>query len=349
LLEEIRAEFRESGKECAVKFILKRPANKGALNEPFVQSDTHLEPATSEWHETFVQNRLKIERLLYIGHPLMCEILELWTRFHSTRIIDIEKIKSQKDPYRIFSFKSFVMVHAEKCRTKLWNDWLESILKLCTDTFLRKKRGPRNTAQAFLLKSLQTLLKVQVLSIMNSSLEDYFSLFTMKPLTLEAYGETVANENKPPHFSTLLNFVEKTKVIEFDPPLAEIEEALTECVSLLVSTLSYVPNFEKTMNHAVLQLPVPLPGSELDRKEFEPPIILLTDTEQCRITVESAKIEALTKYLRNYASSCFEMATEYLERYQKYKNLFSSEVSKEVATFLAEEHTFDEYAAVPIY
>jgi dynein heavy chain len=254
-LDEARTEYRASGKHSAVSYILKRPADKKgweieSKNKSGGYGDRVITPL--EEHENFVQSKSKLERILYIGHPLLCRVLELWSTYSSTRAIDIPKIRSQKDAFRIFSFRSSIMVHAEKSRAKLWNDWFESILKACTDSFLKKrKKGTR----MILLKSLQTLIKLEVIAITNGSLDDYLTLFSLNPMPYSSSIRDIPNHKKPPRFSISLNFDKKSKIIELDPPQEEIEEAIIECGTLLVSTLSTIPNFEIIIQLALESMP----------------------------------------------------------------------------------------------
>lgn len=348
LLDEVKMEYRESGKQCAVSYIIKRPANRKSWDSGLMnKSVSGLRAVTPvEWHENYDQTRLRLEKILCIGHPLLCQTLDLWTQYSSTRIIEIPKIRAQKESFRIFSFRSSVMVYGEKCRTKLWNDWFESILKNCSDVFLKKRKGIRLSIQQYALKSLQTLITVQILSIINSSIEDYISLFNLTPMSYNPSIKDMPADKKPPRFSIFLNFVKKTKSIELDPPLADIEEAITECVNLLVNMLQFIPNFEKIIQTAFdAKFPVS-PGYEYDKKEKAVPVILLGDCEQAKVSVETSKITSAIGFLKEYTASCFEKAEEYLKRYDKYRHLFSSELNKEITAYLSEEHTFEEYAEV---
>lgn len=390
LMEEVKGEFRESGRDCAVSHVLKRPQK----SQREVWNDKVQRQESAAYFEQRLEdysiNRGKLEKLLFIGHPLMRQVLELWTHFHSTRIIDIAKIKAQKESYRIFSFRSSIMVQAEKCRSKLWNEWLEAVLKTCTDVLLKKQRGRKITVNPGALKSLETLISIQVVSLTNASLDEYYSLFTVDPLpyhllysddgyllalskisetkditktqvdtasmidTLDNSQAKISTSNNkapqtkdknPPRFSIVLNYIKKQKSIEFDPPLADIEEAVIECLSLIVSTLSTLPDFEKIISKELNALTVHLLGSDMDRKDIEVPMILLTDSEQIKMHAETLKIATMTAHLKKYSGKCFEMATDFLQRYQKYIHLFSSGVKEEIVTFLADEHTFEEHAA----
>ena len=123
-LEEVKMEFRESGKTCAVKHILRKPIkSKQELQELKSIVKSYTPPLVSPWRDSFLQSKAKIERSLFICHPLFVEILEIWTHYDSTRIVDKQKITTQREAYRIFTFRSLIMVQAEKTRSKLWNGY----------------------------------------------------------------------------------------------------------------------------------------------------------------------------------------------------------------------------------
>jgi dynein heavy chain len=267
LLDEARNEFRAIGKHSAVSYILKRPTDKNESKTKNSDGDRAITP-----FEDYLQIKTKLERILHIGHPLLCQVLELWSSYSSTRAIDIPKIRSQKEAFRIFSFRSSIMVHAEKSRAKLWNDWFESILKACTDSFLKKRK---KATQMILLKSLQTLIKLEIISITNGSLDDYFTLFSLNPMPYNSTIRDIPNHKKPPRFSISLNFDKKSEIIELDPPREEIEEAIIECGTLLVSTLSTIPNFERIIQKALESMPTVIAGYENEKKDYVPPGICL--------------------------------------------------------------------------
>ena len=197
----------------------------------------------------------------------------------------------------------------------------------------------KSVPPAGLFKSLQTMVKTQALSIIHNSLDDFFSLFQAKPqsVDLSHYAPPSA---KPPRFSVMLNFVKKSQVIEFDPPLSDIEEALAECLTFFVSTMDSIPHFEKTL---VLALKEESSGFNPFENSKENSI-LINEMEHCSVTVEQKRVQEITDYLKKYAVDCFALASEYLQRYNKYIDLFSSQLSKDISQFLEEEHTFEEYA-----
>nr|KAJ3422321.1 Dynein heavy chain 7, axonemal [Polyrhizophydium stewartii] len=329
LIDEIQEAFRESGKESA-------------------------------GDRSFVENRAKIERQLFISAPVLRHLLETWSYFSHLRFANIDEIRSQRDAFRISSFRSLMLVQAEKCRTKIWHGWLASILKSFAEAFIRRRRRevlPPHPPESF-FKCAQMLVVNQLQSLMTSSVADYIRMFSFYPVTLPA-GSAASLPRfgaRPPRFSVRLSFVTKTRVIEFDPPFSDIEDAVVDGLGFLVSTIDSVPKIESavygTAGESLLAMETPPihailkathGGSSADGKPaFR---MSLGDVEQCRIGVEQIVIDAALAHLRKYTQESFAAAKDHLARYNTYVDLFSVELDKQVDEFFSSEHTFEDYIA----
>ena len=76
-------------------------------------------PFPSGWEVSFHENKLKIERNLFVGHPVMLQILKLWHDFKDTRFINVQEIRQQREAFRIGGFRSMLLVQSEKCKDRL--------------------------------------------------------------------------------------------------------------------------------------------------------------------------------------------------------------------------------------
>jgi hypothetical protein len=76
-------------------------------------------PFPAGWIQSFNDSKTKLERLLFIGHPVMLKVLGSWHNFKEQRFIDLKEIQSQKESFRIGGFRSMLLVQSEKCRDKL--------------------------------------------------------------------------------------------------------------------------------------------------------------------------------------------------------------------------------------
>ncbi len=77
---------------------------------------------SSTWKRSFFDNRQAIENNLFITHPLMSSLVNLWQDFSKLRFLNVQEIESNKDALRISGFKSMILFQAEKCRNRLWTE-----------------------------------------------------------------------------------------------------------------------------------------------------------------------------------------------------------------------------------
>ena len=76
----------------------------------------------SNYKKTFLKNREKISKTLYIWNPTMKKILYYWSGFNELRLIDVKEFNLiEKDPFRIQGYVSVFLSQSEKCRSTLLN------------------------------------------------------------------------------------------------------------------------------------------------------------------------------------------------------------------------------------
>ena len=151
LLEEVKEDYRESGKKSAGKkirlYILiffcsyaypkktRRPKCPESVNKfvrvlilKYFRDDTKYLlfaqdkcPLPSQWRYTFIDVKAKIERNLYLGHNIMRRILNLWVDFSELRMINIKPIRNNPSAFRLTEYRSLLLVHSEHCRDRLLN------------------------------------------------------------------------------------------------------------------------------------------------------------------------------------------------------------------------------------
>jgi dynein heavy chain len=128
LLEEVKVEYNESGKQSAVKHILKRPP-MNRTNDLESCNDEYLFekdkcPFPSGWRKGYLETREKISRTLYLTHPLMLKILKLWSQYDSLRLVDTADIRHHESTaFRMTGFRSMLLLFSEKCRDQILNGY----------------------------------------------------------------------------------------------------------------------------------------------------------------------------------------------------------------------------------
>ena len=360
LFDEVQFEFRNSGKESAVDYILRKPASNQRPKTPLDQHYVKFfEPISnpSPWNGSYVDNRLKMEKNLFISSPVLRNMLEIWSYFAPLRFFNMKDLRGQREGFRLSSFRSLLLVQAEKCRTKLWNGYMASTIKFAVEAFVRKRKQrdlwnqpvkvPEN-----IIKCMQMIATNQIMNFAQASTLDYMDLFSFPP----TINGTEGFSRRPPRFLVKLSFTPKIKLIEFEPALSEIEESIVEGPSFISSIIDSLPLFQSAIFGpacaTILEMYVPHYKLALDamhgmlktpdgKQTFR--FTLGGDVEQKKLVPDTALIEQATEKLKKYTSDCFACAYEYLKIYDKYIDLFSSQIDKQIDAFFSEEHSFEEY------
>ncbi|KAH9266776.1 hypothetical protein BASA84_000973, partial [Batrachochytrium salamandrivorans] len=364
LMEEVQEIFRESGKNSAVHYILKKPAHLQLISDAEMADKkpafNETLPNPSPWHTSFVENKAKIERLLMISSHVLCHLLETASHFSHMRLVNVNEMQSQRDAFRVSSYQSLMLVQAEKCRAKIWHGWLASVFKKFAETYIRKHHRdslvPRPLDSFF--RCAQTLVANQLQAIMIHSIHDYIDLFGFYPgdrLAESTSCPTKTNTHKSPRFNVRLAFSTKVQEIEFDPPLSDIQDAILDGLSSLVSTIDSAPKIESvvygytgeellTMEYPDIQSVIQNNhGTVLSADGCSTFSMSFGDAEQVHISVDKELVDRSYGHLKKYINSSFSAAKEYLSRYDPYIKLFSADVDRNVEAFFSEDHSFEEH------
>ncbi|TPX37761.1 hypothetical protein SeMB42_g06896 [Synchytrium endobioticum] len=348
LLEETRLEYTESGKRSAVDFILK-PRKKAAQDAhidaeaiyPLPQDKPSL---PTGWRQSFLDNRAKIDKELYLPHAVIRGMLAEWGPHISDRLIDSEEVKKQPT-FRIGGFRSMVMAHAQKSKEKLVKGYFVSVLRLFLENFTTgKKKENFQRPPPGLYRAANGLIFNQVLSVISSSLADYLTLFAHPVSAPSADILEVLMDMKPraPRFQVRLWL--RDRHAEFDPPLSDVEEVVLEGFELVLKTVESMPKIDTVMNSKALDNllklasdPNALQGTSLRTGAAD---------SEIRIKPERVLVDSGAALLRVYCAECFDVARNFISKYDKYRYLLTDEVDAAVEKFVAHEtHSFKDYAA----
>ncbi|TPX35722.1 hypothetical protein SmJEL517_g02025 [Synchytrium microbalum] len=347
LLEETRLEYSESGKRSAVDFILK-PRKKGSQNAkidaeaiyPLPQDKPSL---PTGWRASFLENRTKIERELYLPHGVIRGMLAEWGPHALNRLVDSEEVCKQPT-FRIGGFRSMVMVQADKCREKLINGYFVKVLRLFLDHFTVGKNKDFQRPPAGLYRAGNGLIFNQVLSIITGSLADYLTIFA-HPVAApsgDILEELMDLKPRAPRFQVRLWLRDRTP--EFDPPLSDVEEAVLEGFELIIHTVESMPKIDAVINSQASESLLKL-TNETSAATSGNPFRTPGANDEIRIKPEAVLIEQGAALLRAYCAECFDVARSFVSKYDKYKSLLMDEADASVEVFFKEQHSFKEYSA----
>ncbi|KAI8825055.1 dynein heavy chain and region D6 of dynein motor-domain-containing protein [Fimicolochytrium jonesii] len=344
LLEDVRQSYSESGKQSAVDHILKRGTK--TLEDPEVRKHPAFAQEQivfpSPWRETFLENKAKLAKILHITHPLMVKMLELWLQYDKLRFVDIAEVNIQAEPFRISGFRSLVLVNAEKCRERLLNGWYITILRDFVDTFIKSDRRRAAVAKPpdSFFRSAEIMVYKEVRSTIAQSLEDYLSLFQGPPPATALTNPALSLGKHGPRFLMRL-WLNTVNAIEFDPPFADISEAIVEALNYVVRTVESMPRIGKMVfgpiGEKILDGTLTA-GTDLLK------LMAMDGSDEIRIALEEGVVDHATKKVEKYAAECYAVVEEVVKKYDIYEHIYTHKVDAEVDEFIAGQHTFEEFA-----
>jgi hypothetical protein len=200
-----------------------------------------------------------------------------------------------------------------------------------------------------------------ILNMITQSLHEYVNLFRF-PISECPYiepGTIIYYDSLPhaPRFIVRLYQVGNSdskdgSIVEFEPPLSEISEAVLEGVHNILDTISSIPMISKVLygdNADELLKKVALNAAGNNGQKSEPIWDVLVrgasedDPNLLHIKVEKSLINDAEAELKDYCLKCFEVVEEYVLKYDEYQHMYSAELEKSMDEFFAQEHSFVEY------
>ncbi|KAJ3084466.1 Dynein heavy chain 7, axonemal [Rhizoclosmatium hyalinum] len=357
---EVQKEFCESGKISAVNYILRKPLGKQDRirkdHLPFPQDKC---PFPAGWQKPFNEAKYKLERSLFVSHPCMMRVMEIWSTFQNVRFTNTNEIQSQKEPFRIGGFRSLMLVQSEKCREALLKGWFIQVLRVFAEYFIRpnKRRAVVNERppEAF-FRSSAALIYNEILSVTIASIHAYTSLFNYYPI--EPPVETEHGQLVQLHESRLhaprfyVRLCLENEQIEYDPVLADIGEAVIDCLDFCYKTVESVPRIDAVI-YGVGAAEAFLPpgsaaatpaGAANQADAIASCISNVRHDQYVKIAPEPAIVKKALAQLRSYTNECFKVVHEFVEsRYKQYEPLYTGQAMNEIVAFFTEEHEFHEY------
>ncbi|KAJ3406762.1 Dynein heavy chain 7, axonemal [Chytriomyces hyalinus] len=355
---EVQREYCESGKVSAVNYILRKPggrqthARKDVL--PFEQDKC---PFPAGWKKPFNDAKCKLEKNLFVTHPCLLRVMEIWEEFQLMRFTNIHEIHTQKESFRIGGFRSMMLVQSEKCREALLKGWFTKVLRVFADFFIKPKRkgtAAERPSESY-FKSASALIYNEILAVIISSISDYTSLFSYYPIEAPIEVDPAddqqlklpTSQNHAPRFYVRL-CLENSK-IEYDPVLADIGEAVIDCLDFCYKTVESVPRIDSVIyspgaTDAFFAGGNTPAGLVLQSEGIASCISGIRHDAYVKITPEPPIVKAALSQLRTYTNECFKVVHDFVvNRYKQYEFLYTGVSLEEIAEFFSMERSFEEY------
>jgi dynein heavy chain len=316
LLKEIEDEYMESEKKSAVSYVLRDFDENHEHRKPDIVFKDAPIGNPAPWHESFVENKAKLENDLQIGHPAMRKILDFSQHVDKVRFVDIDEIRKSAGRLRLTNFRSMILVQNEMSREKVLNNWLHKI-----GDMLKHYNFKSPQSKTKLLKCATAFIVIKVRHIILSSLLEYQSLFE-EPTMDE-------NNNRYPHF--FIKVLLQNGEIAFDPTMKDVDEIVMDSINLILTTIDSIPALENLAD-----------TRDIGSNDL---LAYLDMAPDIKIHIHEEFVEAVRKVIIASVKYGQEIIKSYLQRFEKYKYLTSEEIQHKIQQFFKENHTFDEYSA----
>ncbi|KAJ3188443.1 Dynein heavy chain 3, axonemal [Gaertneriomyces sp. JEL0708] len=318
VLEEIHQEYKIALKRAVLDYILLDPTEQQRLAiEPFLNPYVpHIARAPVPWHQNVVDSKVAIEDNLFVTNPVFLEVLKIYERFKSAKVVDMSSFTSSSLPMSIDDFQSILRNQCVAFKTLMLNEWIPAVASAffnSKDQWYSIATSAHDVDLGFrrldgFFKSACALMSNQLWALMESSLSEFERFFAQ-------FAECDAEETV---FSVRL--VISGTQIRFDPPLLELEAAIVSILEEMVAAVKEIPRVETRLFTSLTNEPlyVPAMGMEDDR---------IADG----------------RYVRSIIAKNTVAPQKHLMSYDKYKALLTTKAEKRVEDFLREKHDLDDY------
>ncbi|XP_058027873.1 dynein axonemal heavy chain 12 [Ahaetulla prasina] len=306
LLNEITDDYEMSMKRYMVRSVLIKPEVK--LLEYEKEGPLPVEPVgldfSRPWHKSFIQARKQIFENLHILHPTLRILLEIGYRMFSMLLIVDVSGFRSRGPIECESLQNDVSIKCLKTEEKILNTWYPKVINL----FTRKEalEGVKPEQMDSFYSCVATLMSNQLKELLKRSVEAYVKLFDLK------------DQRWLPLFRMELTFDDEK--MDFYPSFHDLEETILCIITLISQTLQNVQTIHSWLG-----------GTN---------IVTTIDTE-----LPDHVIAWASSVLKTAINENLKGAKAHFDSYvEKYGWLVDGAADDRIKTFIAEEHSFDEYA-----
>jgi dynein heavy chain len=356
LWDEVRDDYLTSIKKAIVDFVLK-DESKGNPDAPDLHSDggsgTGAAPGKSEggppsgvtglkrnrysmdlnvvpkpWASTFAAARASMADTLHLNHPSVQLVLHLWSDFDPLRLLRVDDVAAAAEPYELAAFVEMAATHAADASRVLKKEWIASVVN---ELQQRKRHLPKKHMASF-FECVATIMDGQLRTCLLHSLADYKRLFQD-----EVGGDNPRGANFKGFVTRL---VAKDNEIVFEPSFAAVEQALLRVVEQMKGVVAVLPRAETLLPFAPDAAEEYLRPTVWDADvvadggggEGPRPVPIVNEVEPVRAQ--------LLAVLAEQQQGAVAVATGYRTAYAA---LIDRTADSDVAEFLDEPHSFEEY------
>ncbi|XP_032094987.1 dynein heavy chain 12, axonemal [Thamnophis elegans] len=305
LLTEITNDYEMSMKRYMVRSVLIKPEVK--LLEYEKEGPLPVEPVgldfSRPWHKSFIQARKQIFENLHILHPTLRILLEIGYTMFSSLLIVDVCGFRARGPIECESLQNDVSIKCLKTEEKILNTWYPRVINL----FTRKEalEGVKPDQVDSFYNCVATLMSNQLKELLKRSVEAYVKLFNLE------------DQRWLPLFKMELTFDDEK--MDFYPSFHDLEDTIICIITLISQTLQNVQTIHSWLGGTT--------------------IVTTIDTE-----LPDHVIAWASSALKTAINENLKGAKAHFDSYEeKYGWLIDGAADDRIKTFIAEEHSFDEY------
>lgn len=316
ICDEIREEYLISVKKAIVDFVLKDPKGGDAADsakQVVLPHRAELDVVPKPWAANFQRAYAQIDETLHLTNPIVAHLLGFWHEFSDLRLLKRSEIRPERiegagpaEPFELIVFTQMLKEHCRDAKGTLKTKWIEKVVR---EFHKHENHLPLESTGNY-FECVNTLMSAQLRSMVLASLEDFSEMFDK------------TDDGRPfPGFVIRLDLDDDA--VTFDPNFEDFEKALVDTVDLMLKTPADLPRVETKL----------FPG-----REFNPCLSEVLQLNECNEVAASARSRVLEVLV---AAEVEPRA--HLDDYKVYEALIDRSADAEVAQFLEEEHSFQEY------
>ncbi|XP_040928837.1 dynein axonemal heavy chain 3 isoform X2 [Betta splendens] len=327
--EEVKKDYYFSLKKSIVDYILMDPSERQRLSissipKPFPR---RVIRAPLPWAMSFRMAHIWQSQHLFTVSRIMVLLHDIWLdSFSSLRFFRLEDIFSTNLPLLPTEFEEFIQKQCQTAREELIQIWLPqcaSLIGSCENLWLprtciheSKDVAPVGIQEFF--NCVAALMSLQLRSMVIASLQDLLYFFTLHEEGND-FG-SIFDEMKYVQAQVLLVKLQATECdIDFSPSFQECWKVIHGAFMEIIKSAEKLPRVECN---------------------------LFPDVKNLFLRTVSHN-ESLVTNLINQAKDVFDKNTvgpkKYLNVYQKYHGLLDHTAKQEIAAFLKEKHSLEEF------
>ncbi|XP_078701931.1 dynein axonemal heavy chain 7-like isoform X3 [Branchiostoma floridae x Branchiostoma belcheri] len=317
LSDEMREDYLLSVKKAIVDFVLRDPREKDDdKKEEVLEHRAELDVVPKPWNRSYLSALAAMQQDLNITNPTMLAVLDLWhVSFGNLRLVDIEEFHRRPDSMELSVFQNLVMKHIESAKEKLLKKWFPEVQNIYYQGNKRKQVPNNHNGRKLemFFNCAATLMTSHLQSLALASIQDYTDLLCQPPTSIRAYE----------HPGFVMRLILDNVSIKFEPDFKDFEIVLLNVFDVMIKAVNVVPRVET-------KLYTEWSGNR--SKATLKPVILDEILENAKEKVKeiiAAESAGPNQHLRNF---------------DKYQYLVNKQAEQDVDQFLAETHSFPEYA-----